>query len=270
MKNNWSVFSWVTVSIILLLACGCGGSVYKWEGKETALNSESVKYSNQAAELFKRDQLNLALEACNKAILADSRNAQAFYLRGEIYAHAFYLHRENKDKGQLDLALADFNQALQLHPESKRMYGQRALVYMAKDQNDLALTDLNQSIRLDPKYPVAYCNRGVIYHKKKQYDKAIADYTKAIALNPRFGAAYGNRADTYLNLDKNTDALNDINQALSLDPKVEQFYATRFQVLVKLKRYKQALRDMEMMQKLGTEVDPKALKEIKEAAANEK
>ena len=72
-------------------------------------------------------------------------------------------------------------------------YNNRGLVYDNKGQYDLAFADYNKAIELDPKEAKAYSNRGLAYNLKGQYDIAIADYSKAIELDPQLAVAFYNR-----------------------------------------------------------------------------
>jgi tetratricopeptide (TPR) repeat protein len=49
---------------------------------------------------------------------------------------------------------------------------------------DGALAHYNEAIRLDPKYASVYVNRGVIYLHTSDYDRAMQDFNYAIYLDP--------------------------------------------------------------------------------------
>ncbi len=58
----------------------------------------------------------------------------------------------------------------------------RGTVYHAKGENDLAIKDYTEAVRLNPEYTSGYYNRGNSLVRKKEYDRAIADYNKALSL----------------------------------------------------------------------------------------
>ena len=50
---------------------------------------------------------------------------------------------------------------------------------------DRAIADYTQAIQLNPKYAPAYYNRGSAWGNKGDFDRAIADYSQAILLDPK-------------------------------------------------------------------------------------
>ncbi len=67
-------------------------------------------------------------------------------------------------------------------------------VWSDKGEYDIAIADFNEAIRLDPSDEVAWLDRGHAWRLKKEYDKAIADYGEAIRLDPKDAMAYNGRA----------------------------------------------------------------------------
>ena len=66
----------------------------------------------------------------------------------------------------------------------------RWLIYKEQKKWDLALTDYNKAMQINPKDADAYNNRGTLYYEQKKWDKALVDYNKAIQINPSFALAY--------------------------------------------------------------------------------
>jgi tetratricopeptide (TPR) repeat protein len=106
-------------------------------------------------------------------------------------------------------------------------YNNRGNAYYQKGEIDLALSDYNQALRLDPQYAIGYYNRGNVHKAKGASDRAIADYDQAIRINPNYTSAYNNRCWTYDGLGQYARAVPDCNQALRLDPKHRNAYNNR-------------------------------------------
>jgi tetratricopeptide (TPR) repeat protein len=55
------------------------------------------------------------------------------------------------DKGEFDLAISCFTEAIRLNPADDQAYYNRAVCYWQKKEIDRALSDLDEALRLDPK-----------------------------------------------------------------------------------------------------------------------
>jgi len=106
-------------------------------------------------------------------------SARAYYNRGHAYA----------EQKKYDLALSDYNKAIELDPKYVKAYNGRGNAYSDQKKYDLAIADYTQAIELDPKDVKAYNNRGRVYVFQKKYDLAIADFSKVIELDPKFAFA---------------------------------------------------------------------------------
>jgi tetratricopeptide (TPR) repeat protein len=131
--------------------------------------------------------LGLRIDGCTALIqsgrLAGENLSLAYYNRGIAYFK----------KSQYDRAITDFDQAIQLDPNSTFALNNRGTAYARKGQYDRAIADFNQAIRLNTNYAITYINRGSAFAKKGQYDRAIEDFDQAIRLDPNDASAIANR-----------------------------------------------------------------------------
>jgi lipoprotein NlpI len=155
---------------------------------------------------------DVAIAACSRMIASGryrgSELAKAYYFRGVEY----------RDKGDLDRALADLNQAIRLDPKFALAYNNRGLAWEDKGELDRALADYNEAIRLDPKLALPYVNQGLVSHRRGELDRALADYDEAIRLDSKFAQAYYNRARAWRDKGELDRALADYTEALELNP----------------------------------------------------
>ncbi len=95
-------------------------------------------------------------------------------------AEGVALHKQ----GELDKAIAEYDQALKLYPRDAEMYYNRGLAYRKKENLNQAVLDYTQAIKLDPKYLAAYSNRGYAYYKAGDLERSFADFEKIVELDP--------------------------------------------------------------------------------------
>jgi len=89
-------------------------------------------------------------------------------------------------KGDLDSAIADFNQAIQIDPNNADYLNNRCWnrAFAGRDLSQ-AFDDCNQSLRLRPNNAHVLNSRGLVQLKLGAFDQAIADYGAAVAQNPK-------------------------------------------------------------------------------------
>jgi tetratricopeptide (TPR) repeat protein len=125
------------------------------------------------------DDLDRTIAGCSR-VLNDRGESQGY--RAIAYNNRGFVWH---DKGDLDRAIADYNEAIRLDPKQANAYRNRGNAWREKGDLDRAIADLSEAIRLDPKYANAYVNRGNVWHDKGDIDRAIADYNEATGLNPK-------------------------------------------------------------------------------------
>ncbi len=96
-------------------------------------------------------------------------------------------------------------------------YQKRAYENAVKGEYDLAVNDYSEAIKLNPKEVSLFINRGRAHQNKKNYDLAIADYNTAIELNPKEATAYFNRGDSHEKKGNAPQAMSDYQKVLELD-----------------------------------------------------
>jgi tetratricopeptide (TPR) repeat protein len=68
--------------------------------------------------------------------------------------------------------------------ELSYLYSDRGFLHMQKGELDLALADLNEAARVDSSNFYAFWNRGAVYAAKGDFSRAQEDLAAALALNP--------------------------------------------------------------------------------------
>ncbi len=155
-----------------------------------------------------------AINECNLAIQLMPDFAQAYIYRGEIY----------EDEGQLEKALADYQKAMLLDPESEdawfnlkslekdfekdfqkssaKQHLDQALAYAQNDEPERAIEACERARQSLPNIAPAYNYLGLILEGSGQLESAMQAYLEAIQHNPRFYPARENLANSRLKLEE--------------------------------------------------------------------
>jgi len=142
-------------------------------------------------------------------IKKDSKNIGAFYNRGWMYA----------SKGDVQKAIADYSQVIEIDEEFGDAYYNRGLLYIKMKRDEQAVRDFSKAIEFDSRAFDAYCNRGNVHFKMGKGDLAIKDYTAALKIKPNDGELYHNRSVVYLSIGKKSEAAADSKKAAQLRKK---------------------------------------------------
>jgi tetratricopeptide (TPR) repeat protein len=205
----------------------------------------------------RRDLLEKALQAFEKACRADPERPEAFLEKGRALAQ---LERAQE-------ALDAFGAALRLNPDlTDAYYGRGQIRYRMYFQSrfiggyesseclrDLIEADLSRIEEIGAKPEKVHTGRALLLMLDGKYDDALAELDKAVEADPSFPDAYGARGSVHMirglsspgQLDRKhmREALKEFTEALKLSGGATQYRASRAQVLLALKQYKEALRE---------------------------
>lgn len=130
---------------------------------------------------------------------------------------------------------------LRLFPKEILAYINRGGAYAGQGNLQLAIRDYNKAVEINPNNAQVYYNRGIVYKIAGNYQEALNDQSRAIELNPQYAEAYNNRGNTYNILGKYEEALNDLNKAIEINPRDSIAYNNRGTVYNNLKIYHKAI-----------------------------
>jgi tetratricopeptide (TPR) repeat protein len=152
---------------------------------------DSCQLYEESGKLRPDTDADLVISACTTLIQSGKETTQgvvrALVNRGTAY----------RAKGQNDLAIEDYDQAIRIDPNLAIAFNNRGNGYDAKRQYDRAIEDYDQAIRINPNEAFALNNRGGAYSAKGQHDRAIQDYDEALRIDPNYAAAFNNRGMSY-------------------------------------------------------------------------
>lgn len=131
------------------------------------------------------------------------------------------------DKGDLDRAMSDLDNAIRLNPQDALAYSDRGIMWRERRDVDRAIADFTEAIRLNPQprsdlagpgHVNIYTNRGLAFQAKGDLDRAMADFDQAIRLDNNDVDAYYYRAQAHVALHQYEFAVGDLDLALQRDP----------------------------------------------------
>lgn len=167
-----------------------------------------------------------ALEDAERGLELNPANAHLYYRAMGAALDRMKRHAE---------AQANYSRAIELIPELRGPYLDRALSYESTGQLDLALADLNRAIELDPEWPWALTARGRIQIKQGNAALALTDFALAIRFKPDYAEPYRDRATLYEALGDTEKAIADYESGIPLEHSSEMVAQIRAR-LKKLKK----------------------------------
>ncbi len=116
-------------------------------------------------QLFRKGDLNEALNQANQYLAKNPKDAQVRFLKGLILA----------DQNKTADAIQVFTGLTEDYPELPEPYNNLAVLYAAQGKYDAARSALEMAIRTHPSYATAHENLGDLYAKMASmaYDKAL-------------------------------------------------------------------------------------------------
>src|SRR5262245_40255043 len=167
------------VLLPLLISLGFASAAFAAQNRQPdippiggALSAQSVRQCNGAEPVP-------AIMGCTAIINARSssptQKSGALTNRGRAFAQ----------RGEMERAIADFNQAVQIDPMNSRAWANRGDFYSAMGDYERAVQDYDGAIKANPEDFEAYNQRGTMHLIMGEPDRAIPFYDKAIAVNPK-------------------------------------------------------------------------------------
>ena len=188
--------------------------------------------------------LDEAIDDCNKAITLDMEWSNAYNTRGTIYYRKGDEFQELKDyekaveidnngaaltnlgnyykqKGQFDIAIRYYDQAILLDQDSEVKcwaHTGRGDIFCTQGNYEKAMVEYEIAESLDQDYAWLHYGRGQCFEKQGLEGEAIVDYTRAIELDLEFALAYESRGNLLKERGDFVKALEDYNRAILISP----------------------------------------------------
>jgi WD40 repeat protein/tetratricopeptide (TPR) repeat protein len=142
-------------------------------------------------------------------------------------------------------AIQEFELVIEYDPAWAEGYVWRGIAYSMNGQNELALADFEQAVELDDNDPILYAGWvGYSLIQLGRYREALENTTYSIELNPYYIIGYGNRGWAYESMGMFEEALADYTRAIELNPADSLYYSTRKDIHDIFESYSASLVDL--------------------------
>ena len=157
-------------------------------------------------------------------------------------------------KGEYELAIANYNKAIELNSNFADAYNNRGLAKAGRGEHRKAIKDYDEAISFNSRHASAFNSRGVSKACLKQYDEAIKDFNAAIKIDPMYMGAYYNRGLALNRPDQDeTAAIEDFEKVLNIRPNDAAAYYGRGLAWKSLGQLVKARENLERAQTLAQE-----------------
>ena len=171
-----------------------------------------------------------------------------------------------KNREESDKAIADYTQKLSNFSYDPETFHNRGKAYCIRGEYEKAISDYTQALMILPYYGEVYYDRGNAYFLKGEYHKAISDYTQLLRMDSRDFKTYLKRGNAYT-LDGEYDkAIFDFGQALRIHPNDPGTYHNRAVAYFKKGDYDQAWEDVKKVKRLGLDINPAFLEQLRKSS----
>ena len=121
-------------------------------------------------------------------------------------------------QGRIKEAIAEFDEALILHPDVAEPHNNLGTAVLKEGQIKEAVAEFGEALKIDPANADAHNNLGNLLLQQGRLQDAIAEYQEALQIRPAFAGAYFNLGSALLQQGNPEEAIADFRQALQIDP----------------------------------------------------
>jgi len=144
--------------------------------------------------------------------------------------------------GRHEGALACFDRALELDPESKDAWVNKGAVLRKLERWAEAVNCYDRALALDPDSNLAWVNKGLALQRLGQHAESLEFFEQALRLNPRTEGAWYSKGMALSHLGRHDEALKCYDEALKIKRRYERTWVAKGSTLEALGRDDEALK----------------------------
>jgi serine/threonine protein kinase/tetratricopeptide (TPR) repeat protein len=157
--------------------------------------------------------MDLAKQACERAVALDSESGEARSCLGRVYASI----------GRYEEAVQQFQRAVQTDPTNDGAYRGLASVYERLGRLAEAENTYRLAVQVRPEYWAGYGWLGSFYSHQARYSEAANEFKRAIALAPDDPHGYRSLGGVYIFMGEYAKAIEVLRHAITLFPTAEAY-----------------------------------------------
>lgn len=188
----------------------------------------AAAYHNRGLIFSQQDQTEQAIAEFTKAIELEENNLQFYMSRRKAYEKLGQAEQAQADGEKVKwlAGLHRLNSDVVRAPEDAKGYIQRAAHLAQGGHGDIALANFNKAIELEPSQTQVYTSRAAYWVEQGEYQKAIEDCEAALKIEPS-EEAYSILGDAHLALGDYDRAVQNFAQTKRFDRQVAEAYLQR-------------------------------------------
>jgi len=165
---------------------------------------------------------DLAISALNSAVVMDPRFALGYATLGEAYRLKFLMDHH---PAWVDQAFANCAAALRLDDRLPAAHVTLGQLHAALGKNDLALQEFQKALDINPRDASALLGRAGVYEQTGRIPDAEANYQRAIALRPDYWEGYSALGAFHARQKRVQDSLLQYRRVIELTPDSPEAYS---------------------------------------------
>ncbi|MCK4665398.1 hypothetical protein KAU33_01530, partial [Candidatus Dependentiae bacterium] len=154
--------------------------------------------------------------------------------------HLYVSGINNIDEAEFDLAIKDFNDAIEITATAPSYYIARSIAYGKTGKYHLGIKDIKKAIELDSQINESYWLLAEYYTKSEKLEKGLKYFDELVSKHPSNPYIYLNRGQLQFYLDAPDKALEDFQKSTQLDSNFKYGYTAQGAIYISKKDYDNA------------------------------
>lgn len=239
-RNRRLLLSSAASLVILAMVISASHQVSYWKNSETLwTRTLEVTTNNPIAHL----NLGVALYDKGNVDGAINEYEQALALDPDYATPHYDLGFDFFQKREWDKAIIEFQKALALDPGNAEADNILGNCFLQEGNVDEAIVEYQKALAIDPNYAKARYNPGVDLVQEGQVNKGAGEYQKALAADSGNSDIYCNLGNALAQKGRMDEAILVYQKALAIDPEDADLYSNLGNALAQKGQMDEAIRD---------------------------